>query len=189
MKADKTSSNPCRLQSGGLGVKFAGLELGEIGGRGTCEALFAVNGGEDLVIRKTEPIFRREVLQTSHFAELEQRGCFLHVGFAFRFAGGLEGLKHSPVLLERPVDALLVNGEQLELLRLEGENVCSGEGCVDLGDIGARLAAILKLAEGEEIVFDGAGSVETPAVGGDALGELCFHGSLGCEVLYERFGE
>jgi hypothetical protein len=41
-EADKASSNLFRFQSGGLGVKFAGLEFGKIGGRGTFEALLAV---------------------------------------------------------------------------------------------------------------------------------------------------
>ena len=45
------------------------------------------------------------------------------------------------------------------------------------------------MAEGEEVVFNGADSVEAPAIGGDALGELGFHGSFGGEALYERGGE
>jgi hypothetical protein len=117
------------LCSGGLRVEFAGLEFAEIGCRGALEALVTVDDGVDLVIRKREPIwfgirrttnlrlcgFRRDVLQASHFTELEESGCFLHGGFVFSFAGGLEGLEHGEVLLDGPVDALLVEREELEL--------------------------------------------------------------------------
>jgi len=50
-------------------------------------------------------------------------------------------------------DALLLKSEELELFRFQGEDVCRSEGGVDLGDVGPGLAAILKLAEGEEVVF------------------------------------
>jgi hypothetical protein len=170
-------------------VEFSGSVFAEIGCRGALEALVAVDGGVDLVIRKFKPIVRRFVLQASHFAEFQERGCFLHGGFVFRFAGGLEGLQQGEVLLDGPVDALLVKGEQFKLFRLQGEDVGCGQGCVDLGNIGAGLAAILKLAEGEEVVLDGANAIETPAVGGDALRELDFHGSLGREIFHESLGE
>jgi len=43
------------------------------------------------------------------------------------------------------------------------------------------------LAEGEEIVLDGARAIETPAVGGYALGELDLDGSFGRKVcFYEK---
>ena len=87
-------------------------------------------------------------------------------------ARGLELFQHSQVLLDGPVDALLIEREELELFRLLGESVSGGEGGVDLGDVGAGLAPVLKLAEGEEVVFYGTNSVEPPTVGGDALGEL-----------------
>jgi len=64
-----------------------------------------------------------------------------------------------------------------------------GQGCIDLGDIGAGLTSILELAESEVIVFDGADSIQTPAVGSDALGELDLHGSVGREVFHESFRE
>jgi hypothetical protein len=38
-------------------------------------------------------------------------------------------------------------------------------------------------------VLDGAGPVQTPAVGGDALGELDLHGAVGREAFEEGFGE
>src|ERR1035438_7519019 len=112
--------------SGGLRVEFAGLEFAEIGCRGALEALVAVDDRVDLVIRKREPIlfgirrttdlrlcgFRRGVLQAAHFTELDESGCFLHGCFVLRFPGGLEGLQHGEVLLDGPVDALLVEREE-----------------------------------------------------------------------------
>ena len=88
------------------------------------------------------------------------------------FANGLEGLQQGEVLLEAPVDALLVEGEELELLRLHGEDAGGGEGVVDLGVRRFKNAAVFAEAEGEEVVLDGADPIQTPAVGGDALGEL-----------------
>jgi hypothetical protein len=94
--------------------------------------------------------------QAFHFAEFQKRRCFLHSCCVGRFARRLEGLQQGEVLLQAAVDALLVKREELELPRLEGENVRGGEGRVDLRDIGASLTSILKLLEGEEVVFDGA---------------------------------
>ena len=39
------------------------------------------------------------------------------------------------------------------------------------------------VAQGEEVIFDGADPVQTPAVGRDALGELGFHRPFGREAL------
>jgi hypothetical protein len=91
--------------------------------------------------------------------------------------------------LQAAVDALLVKREELTLFRPKGEHVCGGEGGVDLFVIKAELAVVLIEAEGEEVVLDGARSVQAPTVGGDALGELGLHGAFGREVCYESFGE
>ncbi len=64
-----------------------------------------------------------------------------------------------------------------------------GEGGVELRDIGAGVAVVLELAEGEEVVLNSAETIETPTVGGDALGELDLHGSFGREILHETFRE
>ena len=50
-------------------MEFSGFEAAEIGGGGAFEALFAVDGGVDFVIRKNEPIFGWGVLYASHFTE------------------------------------------------------------------------------------------------------------------------
>jgi hypothetical protein len=172
--------------SGGR-VEFAGFEFGEIRCRSALEAVFAVDGGVDLVIRKNEPIVGRDVFQAFHFTKLQESGCFLYGGFALGFAGRLKGLKQGEVLLHCAAQALFVKGEELELLRLLREDMSCGECCVDLGNVGAGLTSLLELAEGEEIVLDGAHTIQTPAVGCDALGELDLHGSFGPEVLHESF--
>src|SRR5579863_6956792 len=150
--------------SGGERLEFSGFVFGEIGGSGAVEALVAVDGGVDLVIRKYKAVLRWGVFQTPHFTEFEQAGSFLHFGGALRFAGGLEGLQHGEVLLDAAVDALLVEREELELLRLHREDSRGGQGGVDLFVVRAEFAAVLVETEGEEVVFDGANSVETPAI-------------------------
>jgi hypothetical protein len=60
----------------GRGLEVSGFESGEVCGRGAGEALFTVNGGVDLFIRKNEPILRGDVLQPFRFTELEERGGF-----------------------------------------------------------------------------------------------------------------
>ncbi len=77
--------------------------------------MFAVHGGVDLVIRKYKPVAGRNVFQAFHFTEFQEAGRFLHGGFAFRLAGGLERLEQGEILLDRPVDALLVKAEDLEI--------------------------------------------------------------------------
>jgi len=152
------------------------------------ETLFAVDGGVDLGGRKNEPIEGGGVLQPSHFTELEESGGFFLLCFAVDFASSLQGLEHGEVLLNGAVEALLIEGKELELLRLHGEDARAGEGSVDLYVIG-ELATIFVETEGEEVVFDRADPIESPAVGGDALGKLGLHGSLGREVFDESFRE
>src|SRR5271165_270116 len=106
MNADQGGSCSDRME-------FPGLEFAEIRCRCAFEALVAVDGGVDFSGRKREPILRWEVLQASHFTELEECGSLLHGDFVFRFAGGLEGLQYGEVLLKGPVDALLVEREEL----------------------------------------------------------------------------
>ena len=55
--------------------------------------------------------------------------------------------------------------------------------------IGQEVYTVFVEAEGEEVVLDGARSIQAPAVGSDALGELGLHGSLGGEARDEGFGE
>jgi len=106
------------------------------------KTLFAVDGGVDLAIRKYKPILLRLILQTFHFTEFEEGGCFLYGGGVCRFASRLKGLQHSEILLDGAVQALLVEGEELQSFGFSGEDAGGGEGGVDLFVIGAELAAV-----------------------------------------------
>jgi hypothetical protein len=146
-------------------LEFSGLVSAKIRRGGAGKALPAVDGGVDFGSRKNEPILRGSVFQTSHFTELKEAGGIPHFDFALGFAGGLEGLQLREVLLNGAVQPLLIKGEELELLRLQGEDARGGECGIDLRIIGAEVAGVFLKAEGKEVVLDGAGSVETPAVG------------------------
>ena len=74
-------------------------------------------------------------------------------------------------------------------MRLGGEDAGGREGGVDFRMLGRFVFGMFGVADGEEVVFDGAGAVEPPAVARDALGELGFHGSIGREALDEGGGE
>jgi hypothetical protein len=95
----------------------------------------------------------------------------VHFRFALGFARGLELLRQSEVLLQAAIDALLVEGQELDAFGFAGEGASGGQGGVDFGVFGVDVAGMFGEAEGEDVVFDGAGAVETPGVGGDALGE------------------
>src|SRR5580658_3049592 len=75
MKADKTK---LQVRSGSVFLEFSTSVFGEIGCRGALQALVAVDGAVDLVIRKFKPILGRVVLQTlvhhSLRADLEGSG-------------------------------------------------------------------------------------------------------------------
>jgi hypothetical protein len=49
--------------------------------------------------------------------------------------------------------ALLIESEELEMLRLGGEGARSGEGGIDLRVIGTKLASVLIEAESEKVVL------------------------------------
>ena len=98
---------------------------------------------------------------------------------AFLFAGCLQRLEQTEVLLETAVDALLVEGQEFEVLRFDCEDARGDERGVDLRVLGGDFAGVIREANGEEVVFDGARAVETPAIGGYALSQLGFQGPLG----------
>jgi hypothetical protein len=107
----------------------------------------------------------------------EELGFFeslLALGFSF----GLEFVELLQISLQVAIDALLVDGQELELngLGLEGSGI--GQGDVDF-------AALAFLAEGEHVVLYGAGAVETPAIFGYGIGELVLQGRFGLEAVGE----
>src|SRR5579863_5084890 len=80
------------------------------------------------------------------------------------------------------VDALLVDGQELELICLGFEGAGGGESDLDF-------AAFAFVAQGEYVGLGGAGAVETPVVLGDGLGELPLAGSFGLEAIDELAAE
>ena len=100
-------------------------------------------------------------------------------GGCFGFAGGLEGKQALFVAEEFAGDALFVDGEQGEFFRIAPEGAGGGHGGVDLGVQTFDFGIEGVMAEGEDVIFDGAGAVETPFVFGDGLGDLEFEGTFG----------
>jgi hypothetical protein len=118
-------------------------------------------------------------------------------------AVGLELLELLQVSLQGAVDALLVDGQELELIRLGLERSGVRESDLDF-------PVLALMAEREHIVLDGAGAptigtvprqqitgirpgryikVTTPVALGDGVGELLFHGSFGFEAVDELVAE
>jgi hypothetical protein len=114
-----------------------------------------------------------------HFTELQEFFGVLDFVMALLFAGCLERLEHGEVFLQAAVDTLLVERQEFEVFRFGGEDSRGGVCGLDLRVFFGEFIGVLGEAEGEEVVFDGARSVETPAVGRDTLGELDFEGPFG----------
>jgi hypothetical protein len=144
--------------SGGLCVLSVGLVAAKIGVRGLVETAFAVDVGVDLVIRKNEAIFGRVVWQALHFTKLEKFLCVHDFLATLLFAGGLQGLEQDEVFLQTAVDALLVEGQEFEVFRLDGEDTRGDEGGMDFRVFGDDFARAIGKAYGEEVVFDGRSS-------------------------------
>jgi hypothetical protein len=77
----------------------------------------------------------------------------------------LQCFKFSQIFVDRPVDVLFVKAEELKFLRMVNIGVGGLDGFFDFG---ARVGG----GFGEDVVFGGAESVETPAVFGYGMGEL-----------------
>src|ERR1700722_14925777 len=99
--------------------------------------------------RKNEPIFGRLIFQASPFTDLKEAGGCFHFYFTPGFARGLEGLQQGEVLLQVAVQALLIEGKELELVRFGGEDAGGGEGGVDLFVVGANGSGVLVKAKSE----------------------------------------
>ena len=91
---------------------------------------------------------------------------------AFGLAGGLELLEQGEVLLQAAIDALLIEGQELDAFGFACEGSGGGKSGVELGMVDVNVAGMVEETEGEDVVFNGARAVETPRVGGDALCEL-----------------
>jgi hypothetical protein len=78
-------------------------------------------------------------------------------------AGGLQGFEADGTFGEGAVDALLVEGEELEVTGLLDPGLSGIEGGIDFGiaGVGGGVGAF-----GEDGVLEGAGALETPGVFG-----------------------
>jgi len=175
---------------------------------GLIQALISIDEAADSGARKIRPNcqnFRREVVGRIVLFALaigklgEQLGFFerlLEDGFAL----GPQGAELGHILLNGAVDALLVEGQKLEILAFGDPGVSFGE-CFVNGNLGGifsnspvRVAELTEHASGENASFDGTCALEAPVVFGDGLGEFGFEGAYGFEgfadagaVLVEGF--
>ena len=74
----------------------------------------------------------------------------------------------------RAVDALLIEGEPLEVFGVIEEGSGASERGVDFGMIDVDLGGLREVAEGQHVVFDGADTLQTPEVLRDDGRELEF---------------
>jgi hypothetical protein len=107
---------------------------------------------------------------------------FFEGALALLAAFGLERFELLQVSLHVAADALLVGGQELELIRLRLERARVREGDLEL-------AALALVAEREHVVLDGAGAVQTPVVLGNGVSELLFHGRFGFEAVDDPAAE
>ena len=105
------------------------------------------------------------------------------------FAIGLEGAEASFAALDFAGEALFIDGKEREFLGIGPEDAGLGHGGVDFGVSGVEVAGFHGVAEGDAVVFDGAGAIETPFVFGDGLGDLDFEGSDGAVGVADFAGE
>ena len=106
-------------------------------------------------------------------------GCFL--------ALGLESPDLGHVLVHGALDALLIDGEELEVAGFLDPGAGLGERFVDLRVAGVG-AAVGVEAHGEHAGFDGAGAIEAPAVVGDGLDQGALEIADGSEGFEDDFG-
>ena len=109
---------------------------------------------------------------------------------AFGCPLGLELAQLLEVLLELPMDALFIEGEQFQVLGVVAHRLGGGDGGVGFGMFGVVVVAgAIEMAHGDDVVALGAGVVETPGFFGDRTGEEDFHGADGGEVGHHFVAE
>jgi len=90
------------------------------------------------------------------------------------------------VLFDGALDALLVNGQQMEVVGVLKPSSGVGAGVIDGVDAGSVLG-VLRHAEGEGAGLNGAGALQAPAVVGDGLGDLALEVADGGEAFEDDF--
>jgi hypothetical protein len=148
----------------------------------------------DFTIRKNKPklgfrvggwvegqtLYSVEFFDQKRLLEIGVAGCLL-LGAAL----GLELAEAVEVAVKAAVQALLVDGQQVEAFCVVAKSPGLGEGGVQLGGLWMfgidRFSVLFGMSEGEEVGFDGAGAVQAPGSVGDRLGQLEFHVAFGLE--------
>ena len=165
---------------------------------GLYEARSAIDCALDFLTRKNEPIIgdagRRihallgrcsvgvllAVLLTAGMllrdSGLAQQADLLKRLLTKAFPFGLKILELLPILFDRTVDALLIKREPLKVFGLIEEGPGAGERGVDFGMVDVNVGGLGEVAEGQDVVFDGADTLQTPEVLSDQ----------GCELKFER---
>jgi hypothetical protein len=124
-----------------------------------------------------------------HLAEFSALG-FFHLLCFFGLALGLKVLQELDVLVDVAVGALFVEGQELESLCFFLVGAGLRERVFDFGVV-VGIACIGDVAgpDGEEVVFDGSGAIESPVIMRDSGDELDFGGALGFPFRHVAFEE
>jgi hypothetical protein len=125
---------------------------------------------------------------------LREKQGFVERLIASCFAFGPQGAEFGHIPLNGAVDALLVESEKQEIVVLGEPSAGLDEGIFDekLGwvfgcrDAGIEAEQTLQ-ASGEDTGFDGAGTLEAPAVFSNGLGDIDFEGADGGEGFADAF--
>jgi hypothetical protein len=171
--------------NGGASGGFGGSQVappvicGELSGAG--EAVLPVNSGEQGGHGKNEAIHLNCVGYGLVFKECEAEeefGFFARGGFVgLQFGGGGEafGLEFGETLLvagDHAVDAGLVERDVGEGANVVFPGGGSG-GCeLEVGGFGGDVPDVFEMADAVDVVFGGAGTIETPLVLNDGDGDL-----------------
>src|SRR5579883_290207 len=170
------------------------------------EAGSAVDRALDFLTRKNEPIvggaggcfgvrWRFGVVALRLFGlrlrrrYLAQKAGFVERLLAQAFPFGLKLIELFAIFLDGAVDALLVEGEALEVFGFIEEGLGASERGVDFGMVDVDVHGVREVAEREHVVFDGADSLQTPEVLRDDGRELEFDGAFGLEAVDEFLNE
>src|SRR5215468_5383417 len=90
------------------------------------------------------------------------------------------------VLFDGAVDALLVNGQQMEVVGVLKPGSGVSEGVIDGVDAGS-VFRVLGEAEGESASLNGASALQAPAVVGDGLDDIALEVANGGEAFEDDF--
>ena len=107
--------------------------------------------------------------------------------FTGSLAFGSQGAELGHVLLDGAADALLIEGQELEVFALGEPGAGSGQGFVDrkLGGVVAVVSdessECAEMAKSEDAGFEGAGALEAPMVFGVGLSEIDLQRAYGVE--------